>query len=1691
MTNPVSAFSRNPLLSWEFFFIKILLFGLAAVLISKPVGSISGRIAMQQEGFNLYSYNMREHKVYAIAVGPRDGVEEERGVWVDKDGRFEIDQLPVGEYSIKLRVPGFSTTYENGIFVDEGKMTEIHDPISLQISEPSVNVGTNCRVFTTKEKPSFWAHASGATNINIKLYKKDMLNILGSKDEKKMGVEISSDLSFYKPYGSEEKQENIFKDLQPFKSWSRILHPDSQDWAYESFKCDEPLPPGDYFAVIEASNIRHHVDRGMLWFTVTDLGLIVKQDYNKTVVRALDLNNLKPVSGVSIEVRTRGEQVQNEETGETTTGTQNKKLTNNTSVTGADGFAELPIGNSFSKGVNANLVVCGFKGEQHAYGGMSIYRTLGEQHKTYFYTERPIYRLGQTVYFRGICRDLEGNGFKNPGELTLDVSLEDPDNSQIWSGKVKTNKFGTFHGVLDIPKDGKTGAYQINITYPDGSNSYERIEIDEYRKPEYKVDVIPLEKRVDAGGKARVRIKAMYYFGAPVTNAKIKYSIYSQNDWGGRYRLMSRPDYYSYFDDWDNGGSSDYYYGGEFISENTAQTDSAGEAIVEFDTKANNADLEGIFTGAYEDKKYKVDVEVTDISRLSVLNSGYVSVTPGDFVLFVEPKSYIAKVGEKISSDVRAVDYEGHPLANKQVIMQLMRRVWDRNEHYYRGTQALDEVNVTTDKDGKAHVDFATKAKWVTDTYYIVGSAKDDAGHQVRNDSNIWVASENEPYYLGSDDAQKEPLSVKLDKEVYKPGETIRAMISAPVTGKEGAQAIVSVEGVELYNYRAVDLNASATLVEIPVEKNYSPNVYVNVTFVNKKRQFFNANQMVKVAPQANFLNVSINTDKKKYHPGDMATYTIKAVDSAGKPAENVELSMGIVDESIYAIRPEFVEDIRKFFYSQRQNNVTTICSFPEEYSGGPNKIEPRVRKDFRDTAAWFPSLVTNKDGIATATFKMPDNLTTWRATVRGVSLNTDVGWALNKTVSTQDLIVRLALPRFYSQGDKTDISAVVHNYSDTTQDIKVSLAVSPEFQMLKKGLVQTIRLQPEKVQRVSWPAKVLTPGTGKILVKAIGQTAGDAMEMKLPIRPLGVPILISKSGYIDADEQSVNLPLDFPKDAAAGSIDATVHLASSSLSPVLGNFSSLIDYPYGCTEQTMSRLMPAVVAIKMNKKIGVPLKKADIDKFGDVYKQAMEKLDGYQHGDGGWGWWTDDQSQIYLTSLVLEGYKLLEDTGYKVDPERKKNGLKWLASACDKLQTQLTDPLLDKRWWHENEEMTDLAKAAYVQTLHGQKPSARLVKWVSSEDKLKRLNPESLSYFTMAFKASGYDDEAQAMYQRLIFLANMQDSSFGTMTNWERGPQMYQKLADEKSYYIYYSYRFTGVETSALALRACIAMEPGERQRIESIKSWILTERGKDGWGNTKTTAEVFKAFMEDELNAHTTQVCDFNVDLNQTGNVLGNLSFDKASMFGPEQVNKIVLKQGQSQPMLHKKGSGRLYWTCVLKYYKKLSPGQSGVVQSTPTGMNLHREFVRLIAHYDSDNNVHFTEEPLKGPVKAGETLLMKTRLDAPITVPYTIIEIPLPSGAEVVKNDAKEQIARSQKSRSGSDAYLYGSWWWDHQDIMDDHLAYFASSYNMGKSEIRTMVRMELPGKFQMNPVSLEGMYTNNVHGYSEANEIEVVE
>lgn len=1669
----ISKFNRTVL--WgALALILVFVAGVIAIATEKPVGAISGRIALEQAGFNLKTYDIRKNKVYALVVGPQGGTGDqmvERGVWVQPDGTFQINRLPVGEYDLRVRATGFSTASQQGIFVDEAKTTQLKHSVEMAILEPSVNIASNSRVFTTKEIPHFWLNATGSDEATIRIYRKDILSLL-AQSRQKDGLEFSNDLSIYKPY--RQKQGDLFQHEKPVQILTRKLTRDGEDWSYVEFKLNKPLPAGEYVIVAEVANLKKQTDWNLMWLSVSDMGLIVKQAPEQTWVRAIDLNTLKPLPGVDVKLLDR-----------------NKITGSPLSVgkTNPDGVARFPVASGQRKSSNYYFMAFAAAGKNRAFGGIDYWNDARDNYQTYFYTERPIYRLGQTVYFKGISRLKTQDGFKTPkAGLPLKLIVEDPDNSKVWEGKLTANAYGTFHGIYQVPADGKTGAYQVTVTYPDGTESYNRFEVAQYRKPEYQVEVIPLNPRITAGNKAKTRIRANYYFGAPVANARIKYSIYADTDWSGRYQLMPRPDYYGYYDDWES--EDDYYqdqsYAGAFISEGYAQTDASGEAVIEFDTQPAQVSGNEPYGSDYLDKRYTVQAEVTDLSRIAVVGSGTQLVTTGDFALFVQPENYVAKAGSPVKAEIAAVDYQGKPVANRSVSVSLVRWNWDSVKSEYRGSTVLGTVSATTNGQGKAVVTLPTTNRYFTDGYYLTAEAKDDAGHAIYDQSSIWIASENYPYVRDKEASQQEAFSIKLDKPVYQPGDVAKAMITAPVTGKENAQVIVAIEGAKLHETRIIPMDATAKLVEIPLSDAFAPNVYVTATFVGPKHQFYNQSEMVKVSPERHFLNISMATDKPKYKPGETAIYTIKATYPDGKPAKGTELSLGVVDESIYAIRPEAAKDIRKFFYNKIENAVSTFSSFPEEYSGGPDKIEPKVRKDFRDMAAWLPTLTTNAQGIATAKVKLPDNLTTWRATVRGVNAGTDVGSAVSKIVSTQDLIVRLALPRFFTQHDRGYLTAIVHNYTEKPQTVTLTLNASPQFKT-QEALVKPLTVKPDGAERYGWSVDVVSPGEGKVTIKAVGQTDGDAMEMTVPVRPLGIEVAESVSGILKPDSASVRIPLQIPPGTDPQLARVLLSVSASSIGPVLGSFNALIDYPYGCTEQTMSRLMPAVIAAQLSRNLDIPLNSALNHRYEEVKMKALAKLRDYHNADGGWGWWQADQSNPYLTAYVMEGLHLLRETGTTLPDRLDQGGVDWLKKSANALAVQLSDPKIASENYIQRERLIDLAYMQYVLSLYGQKPAPKTRALLL--EKTSMAPPEALAYATLAFKQLDDGKAASQAYQALNRLAD----PAGGMLNWDHTKHL-QKLLNLKD--ADYTYRFTGVEATALGLRATVAMEnrkanPAVEARLEAIERWLILQRDKDGWANTKTTAQVLRAMMEKAIAQGKPQSVNFTA----TSNLWQEAKhFTAETLYVPEQLMETSLNHvSGGNIQLEKQGAGHLYYSSLLNYMQPLKPGDNVPQEAMPQGLQIRRAFYRIQAEpVGPQGTMRFkTHDISDNRVRAGETVLMKVIVDSPVALPYVIVDISLPSGGEVVSNDPKASLIDAQDSSESQMNGDWGAWWWTHQDILDDRVVMFATGMPAGKSEFYALVRMELPGTFQMNPVQLQGMYSKRIRAYSALDRLEVTE
>ena len=255
----------------------------------------------------------------------------------------------------------------------------------------------------------------------------------------------------------------------------------------------------------------------------------------------------------------------------------------------------------------------------------------------------------------------------------------------------------------------------------------------------------------------------------------------------------------------------------------------------------------------------------------------------------------------------------------------------------------------------------------------------------------------------------------------------------------------------------------------------------------------------------------------------------------------------------------------------------------------------------------------------------MPENLTTWKARVWTMAPGTRVGQGEADVVTYKNLLVRLQAPRFFTQKDEVVLSANVHNYLKTSKQVKVQLDLRGDCLQLI-GLPgypgpfrdlpswRTVEIAAGGEQRVDFLVKVTKPGTAVVRMSALTDEESDAMEMSFPVYIHGMLKTDSFSGAMRPGDKTASLTFDVPQDRLINDSRVEVRYSPSVASAMVDALPYLVDYPYGCTEQTLNRFLPTVITQKVL--IGMNLDLKDIEKkrtnlnaqeIGDDKKRAAD----------------------------------------------------------------------------------------------------------------------------------------------------------------------------------------------------------------------------------------------------------------------------------------------------------------------------------------------------------------------------------------------------------------------------------------------------------------------------------------------------
>lgn len=1433
-------------------------------------------------------------------------------------------------------------------------------------------------------------------------------------------------------------------------------------------------------------------------------------------------------------------------------------------------------------------LVIAYSGEDIAVSdSYSFFRYNDNRYETYIFTDQPVYRAGSVVNFKGTARIRSSKGYENIPNADVTIVVKDPNGSDVYKTETKTNNNGSFSATFQLDAEAKTGDYSIEATIK-GAGSNSTFTVEQFKKPEYKVSVAPSKGQYYGNDVLNAEISADYFFGSPVQGANVEYEIHKV----GYYRPWWM---YGPYADWYRDSYEEYEQsnrGSEFIYRGEGVTGSDGKLDITYnineDFKSDYGDFYYRYYYGSGDYRYIITARVTDKARHSVSGSSSVYVTRSSFTLAVNASSYIYKPGDGVTINVNASDYSDKPVSTD---FNAYIYKYDIGKYDNENKTLVTVINGQTRQDGSGSVVYQLPASGSEGSYVTEVKATDDAGHAVTEQTYFYVSS-GDYSWLSSVSSE---IQIITDKSGYSQGDILRAVIVAPASDVD---IFITTETADIVTSTVKRLSGTSLTVEFPITDEYFSgfNLYAAYT---KLGTVFSSNKKIPVIPRQKLLTVLIEPSKLIYTPREDGGLRVRILDSDGNPVKNAEVSLGIVDESIYSIKPDKTRNIDKIFYGGLKDFVSTSANnesirsgysrqmtiyekfrmdnsrslgrisgrvsdlsgnpvegaavmIDKDYLGGvtnengeyvirlpegsytvglkgfegtiqskrvsvqssriarkdfaadrsllfvmadgfgeegsdmnmemdaiaieqapgmemraakedakqmsaPEKdggyAEATTRSDFRDAILWLPFETTDADGYATVNVKYPDNLTTWRITARVITSDTKVGQAINTVIVKKDLLVRLEAPRFMREDDKVTISAIVHNYLADGKNARVRFKAE-NAEIVSGNSLSEVYVSPNSEQRVDIVIRPSEPkGNAVLYAEALTNEESDAIEIKVPVLPDGLKLTKTLAADFSDETKTEVKFTEVPQFADLRSTELKLSVDPSLASTILSSLDDLIGYPYGCVEQTMSRFLPTVIVANAFEKLNAPLSDATKAEIPKMVAKGLSRLYSMQHSDGGWGWWTNDNSNPFMTAYVVYGLSIAGEAGYDIDGAALKRGVYAL-----KNQVKSSKP-----------DETTLAYMLYALSVSG-KSEDEFVKEQLAKINDSNLNNYGRSLVALTWKQIGENSKANKMLQQLVENA--------------------VKLPGEGAAYwdgisFHYNWQDDKVQTTAMALKALVNI--GESSDLkELVVRWLILQRQGTSWRSTQETAMIVYA-MTDYLRYSNELDPDYSVRVVVNGNEVFSRQMTKADVF--EKANAInipgdILRKGSNEIAIEKSGKGKVYFSSSLTYYK---PGSE--VSAQEEGYRVEKEIsvLKLYNEYGGDR-ITYREVPLNGAVKSGDVLKVTVKVHTKESESnYFMLEDPLPAGFEYVKDDWAYPVEGEEQQYYGN----YWRWWYADRDVRDDRVTFFATYFGKGVHTFTYLMRAEIPGVYTVNPTIGSLMYYPEVYGNTTSQMVEVIE
>jgi len=1274
------------------------------------------------------------------------------------------------------------------------------------------------------------------------------------------------------------------------------------------------------------------------------------------------------------------------------------------------------------------------------------------------FTDRPAYKAGEVVNFRSFIREITPAGYEIPEIDSVEVEIVDPLNRGVYSEVLEPDNLGSVSGTFRTYSEITRGSYKIIIRWA-GNEDYYYFQIADYKKPTFFTTAEPTIGAFRKGEPITINVSSQYYFGDPVSLGKVDYTIYK---------------------------------GKQYVDNGSARLDGLGNTVIGY--------VEELESGSY----YAI-VTVSDDTGMQSRSMVEFKVVQGTFDFDVDYRftdiEAVVKIETKLNDDTPVskaceikVWYEEPVILmdkGKQIEKKLKINIFSKE--------------LSTDSGGNAEVLIDLRDVPSDTVVYFEINGSPSGEPEVVNSYSVYTSGYYDYYGSILIDSVESAAPGSEAKVTFYTSSPMDLWIIADFSGDFKQFPFSSTEG--------------KNTIEVEIPENYAYDNFMLFVVGYKNYQIVQS-QLIGVQTVSRDLKISLLT-QDRYGPGDTVNMKVHVSDAEGDPA-SVGLTVAVVSQAMLSLFEGDYDQWKASLGSPFNRGFNTISINDLYYSAYPSiaklgdllESQPpaaeskvtggaplgmgdlgkedesltsdvRARKLFSDSAFWSIGAFTDENGVAELSFVVPEDLDTWTIRALAADLGGDFSYEKSSFETWKPMTVSSFLPEFLIAGDKVNLVFSVKNNLDSRMPVITGFYLDGEV-IEEKG--STIDAFGSRSFSYEVELRDLLPSEKdeKLKVKFVveGSRGSDGVEYEIPLEPRFTYVRFGNLEFLEG-----NKTLEFAENSIG-----TITI-SSTIDPILLEaIRYLVDYPYGCVEQTMSRLLPALAASKLLEGADEPF----VKKVSVVVSEGLERLYGFQHYDGGWGWWKDDRSTPFMTAYVMLGLYLATENGYDINRDVITMGY----SAMKSLNKEDPDPFLQYVIVLFSRKLRDPVGSIvdYKGDVASIVLTALSYEILNMKEKASALVEEAMEYVDLNADDAIHGKSFSYFFDDTVILSLLLKASVDLKMPSTTIAEISRRLLKMGNGSYWY-------RTSSTAM-AILALSSVSNVLSEEAEVKVLSESGEVIFeGDVSDSITV--PFAGENMLVESTDM----VVVSTNGETTVEMEVIEAENTGLSI--KRILRRKLAVPMddTYVLTTPQIDSPYVVSSIKTLSPDEVGSLEISVSksiegmkltitegelklggyglGLRIYEGDVLGISngeiiirtleygYYDEATaEIHSVKLGIPEPISVGETVISEVHITIPDDVPYVVLEDMLPSTGISVEENLEADVLGYTKF------YYYDYYWWGYtfKDARFDRISFFFR--DGGEFVTKSNWRILTKGEFIIPAVQAWAMYDGDVRANTES-------